>query len=90
VPDEAAPEPSPELQAIEEEMSRRHWEAWLDMRVPALGNKSPRQAARTVRGRERVEALLAEFERQAANERASAAGHIAAVRDEPGLTKLSG
>ena len=44
-------------------MSRRHWEAWLDTRVPALGNKTPRQAARTASGRERLEALLAEFDR---------------------------
>jgi hypothetical protein len=52
-----------ELQAIEDEMVRQHWEDWLDTRVPALGNKTPRQAARTAGGRERVEALLAEFDR---------------------------
>lgn len=88
--DAAAPEPSPEFQAIEEEMSRRHWEAWLDTRVPALGNKSPRQAARTAGGRERLEALRAEFERYAANEGASAAGHVATVSDELGLKKPAG
>ena len=50
---ESTPQPSPELQAIEEEMLREHWEGWLDTRVPALGNKTPRQAVRTAGGRER-------------------------------------
>ncbi|MBI2832871.1 MAG: hypothetical protein HYX76_00410 [Acidobacteria bacterium] len=30
---------------------------WLDTRAPALENKTPRQAARTARGRERLDAL---------------------------------
>lgn len=85
--DEPAPESSLELQAIQEEMSRRHWAAWLDTRVPALGNKTPRQAARTVRGRERLDALLVDFERHAAGESPSAATHLAAIRSELGLTK---
>ncbi len=37
----------------------------IDTRVPALGNRTPRQAARTARGRERLEALLADFARKA-------------------------
>ena len=53
----------PDLQHMEEEMARRHWRAWLDTRVPALANRTPRQAARTPGGRERLEALLAQFER---------------------------
>ena len=39
----------------------QHWEAWLNEKVPALGNQTPRQAARTPLGRERLEALLAEY-----------------------------
>lgn len=39
----------------------RHWEAWMDVALPALGNITPREAARTPLGRERLEALLAEF-----------------------------
>lgn len=85
--DEPAPVPSPELQAIEEEMSRAHWEGWLDTRVPALGNKTPRQAARTAQGRERLEALLAEFDRDAADGPSSIAAHLAAIRDALALTK---
>ena len=59
---------TPELQALSDEMMRRHWEAWLDERVPALGNKTPRQAARTPKGRERLMALLGEFDRRAESE----------------------
>jgi hypothetical protein len=57
-----------ELQALNDEMMRRHWEGWLDERVPALGDKTPRQAARTAKGRERLGALLGEFDRRAESE----------------------
>jgi hypothetical protein len=54
-------EQQPEVQEYMRQMSERHWDAWLDTRLPALGNRTPRQAARTADGRERLEALLAEF-----------------------------
>jgi hypothetical protein len=58
------PEPaSPELEAIEAELARKHWDAWVDTKVPALGNKTPRQAARSAAGRERLEALLSGYVR---------------------------
>jgi hypothetical protein len=88
--DESAPEPSPQLQAIQEEMIREQWEGWLDTRVPALGNKTPRQAARTARGRERLEALLAGFDRDAVEGRSSIAAHLAAIRDALALAKPLG
>jgi len=64
--DDAAPglpslESTPEGRAFLEDANRRHWETWLDDKVPALGNLTPRQAAKTPLGRERLEALLAEF-----------------------------
>jgi hypothetical protein len=34
----------------------------VDQRLPALGNQTPREAARTPAGRERLEALLHEFD----------------------------
>jgi hypothetical protein len=52
---------SPEVEAIEAELRRRHSEAWLDTRIPALANRTPRQAAKTARGRERLEAVLDEI-----------------------------
>jgi hypothetical protein len=53
---------SPEIRAYVKEMMKAHWEAWLDIPLPALKNQTPRQAARTRKGRERLEALLLEFE----------------------------
>ncbi|MDO8678926.1 MAG: DUF2384 domain-containing protein [Acidobacteriota bacterium] len=85
--DEATPESSPELEAIQAEMNRKHWEAWLDTRVPALGNKTPRQAARTARGRERLEALLADFDRDAVDGREGLSAHLATIRKALALTK---
>jgi SEC-C motif len=51
----------PEVQEYMRQMGQRHWDAWLDTRLPALGNRTPREAAQTPAGRERLEALLAEF-----------------------------
>ena len=59
------PERTPETQALEAELMQRHWDAWIDTKVPALGNRTPRQAAKTARGRERLEALLNDFARSA-------------------------
>jgi hypothetical protein len=39
-----------------------HYRRWLDEPLPALGGKTPRKAARTHRGRARVEALLKDIE----------------------------
>ena len=52
---------NPEVQAYLQEMAARHWDAWLDTRLPVLGNRTPRQAARSADGRERLAALLADF-----------------------------
>ena len=38
---------SPELQALEAQLARKRWEAWLDTKIPALGNRTPRQAAKS-------------------------------------------
>ena len=55
--------PRPEQFAeLEAEFQRQHWEAWVDQPVPALNNLTPREAARSAGGRERLEALLADFE----------------------------
>ena len=43
-------------------MAKAHWESWFDERIPALDNKTPRQAAKTKIGREKLEALLLQYE----------------------------
>lgn len=53
----------PEVQAMIREEMRRHYREWLDMKIPLLGNKTPRQAVRSRDGRELVEGLLLQLER---------------------------
>ena len=53
----------PEVQEQVAEMIRKHWEGWVDQDIPALGGKSPRDAVKTTDGREAVEALLHDAER---------------------------
>jgi hypothetical protein len=50
---------APELTA---EFLEQHWDAWLDSPVPALGDVTPREAAETPAGREKLAALLDDFE----------------------------
>ena len=54
----------PEVRAKVEEMARDHYARWLDEPVPALGGKTPREAARSKTGRAKLEALLEDFERR--------------------------
>lgn len=53
----------PEVQEQVKEMAKKHWENWFDSPIPALNNKTPREAAKTELGRERLEALLLQYER---------------------------
>jgi hypothetical protein len=55
-------ESKPEVQAMLKEMGLKHWQNWLDMPLPALKDETPRQSAKTKIGRERLEALLLQFE----------------------------
>ena len=79
------PPNAPELQALTDEMTRRHWMAWLDERVPALANKTPRQAARTAKGRERLLALLGGFDQRAESESAATREALHEVRRQLGI-----
>ncbi len=44
-------------------MIDKHWQNWVDDKIPALGGKSPREAVKSADGREAVEALLKDAER---------------------------
>jgi hypothetical protein len=80
----------PEVQARLRAMAAAHWQSWLDEKIPALNNRTPRQASRTAKGRERLEALLQQFEWQAeggANE--PFAPDLAALRAELGLVEAT-
>lgn len=76
---------SPELEAIETGLARKHWDAWLDTKVPALGNRTPRQAARTASGRERLEALLADYSQKSVSSRNAFGPDIGMLKRKLGL-----
>ena len=44
------------------EVKERHYADWADQPLPALGDKTPRQAVRTKTGRDQVDLLLKVFE----------------------------
>ena len=75
----------PELEAIEAELARKHWDAWLDTKVPALGNRTPRQAAKTASGRERLEALLADYSQKSVSGRNAFEPDIGTLKRKLGL-----
>jgi len=53
----------PEVQEQLSGMIGKHWESWVDDKIPALGGKTPKQAVKTADGREAVKALLQDAER---------------------------
>lgn len=61
---EALPSPydMPEVQVQLKLMAKKHWENWFDSPIPALNNQTPREAAKTKTGRERLRALLLHYE----------------------------
>ena len=58
----AEPESPPELQAVLRQVLDRHYADWPDSRLPALGGRTPRQAAASKTLRPRLVAILKEFE----------------------------
>jgi hypothetical protein len=77
----------PEVRAMMREMNERHWAAWLDDKVPALGNVTPREAAKSRQGRERLEALLAEFAWRAKEMPPEQRPDVAGLRKSLGLDR---
>jgi hypothetical protein len=61
--EQAALAAQPEVQQAIREHMRSHYRAWVDERIPALGNRTPRKAVCDSDGREAVEALIAQIER---------------------------
>lgn len=54
--------PSPEAAKFVREYKAKHYEAWLDESIPALGGATPREAAKNPLGREMLLQLLKEME----------------------------
>ncbi|MCI0652578.1 MAG: SEC-C domain-containing protein [Planctomycetes bacterium] len=53
----------PEVKAKIAEMMAKHYERWVDEKIPALGGRTPLEAVRDSAGREAVQALVAQIER---------------------------
>lgn len=80
------PEDIPELAAAQRELMERHYREWLDVPVPALGNRTPREAANVKQLRARLRDLVDSIENQAEREARSGRGFdVAFMRKELGL-----
>ncbi len=68
-------------------MMRTHWEKWPDMVLPALHGKTPRQAVREKLGRQLVNVILEDAERNCrnANGTMGSLDNLLKVRRELGL-----
>lgn len=60
-----------EMRAIVQEFTERHWMSWPNEPVPALDGRTPAEAVKDPDGREIVEALLIQFERDERRKRSS-------------------
>ncbi len=77
--------PPPGAEELMREMKARHYAEWVDQPVPALGDRTPRQAARTKAGRARVDLLLKDCENREARLPAEERFDFSALRRELGL-----
>jgi len=75
----------PEAPQMIREMKERHYADWADRPLPALGGKTARQAVRSARGRERVDALLKGIEHGEATLPLAERFDVSALRRSLGL-----
>jgi len=79
-------ESQPEIQAMLKEMAVKHWEDWLDIPLPVLQNKTPRESAKTAQGLERLDALFLQFKGMSNDANAPFNPDINALKKELGIT----
>lgn len=75
-----------EFLAVAREFKARHYQAWMDTEVPALGGQTPRQAARRVSSRKQVELLLRDIENREARLPEAERFDFAPIRAELGVS----
>jgi hypothetical protein len=63
----------------------RHYATWPDTAIPFLGDKTPRQAARSRRGREELALLLKDMENHEARQPAGTRFDVNVLRRELGI-----
>jgi len=79
--------PTAEEQAVVLAFKERHYEQWLDESLPVLDGKTPREAARTKSGRERLTMILNDFELVESHQPESARFDVGTLRRALGLTE---
>ncbi len=80
----------PEVRAQIEQIQRRHYESWPEIPLPALNGRTPLEAVQDDDGREIVDALIAQFERDASRMQVPVGAEtFAALRRRLGLTSMS-
>jgi len=87
-PAEPASEIPPEVrQQVITKFMERHFAAWPDTKLPALGGKTPREAVKTAAGRRKVSALLRDFQNSEEHKRRDGEPYydITRLRAELGL-----
>lgn len=87
--------PEPRVSDIPAEVQRdvitqykeQHYRTWPDIALPALGGKTPRQAAKTPKGKNLLDELLRDFQKREEQERQRGRGFydINRLRQELGL-----
>jgi hypothetical protein len=84
----AAPEPmDADVQEVIRNQKVSHYESWLDTSIPALGGKTPKQAARNPRGRDALNALLKTIENAEAREPAAIRYDVNILRRALGIVE---
>jgi len=79
----SAPEPPPpEAEQIVLEFKQRHYADWIDQPLPALGGKTPREAAGTAQGRAAVDVLLKDMENHEQRSAGGSAFDFSGIRRE--------
>jgi hypothetical protein len=79
------PPSSPEVSEALTQWLEQYSAAWIDQPVPALGDMTPREAARTRAGRERLDVLLKQMENDAARMPGPGTMDVGRIRAELGL-----
>ena len=79
------PAPSPEDERFAAEHKARHYAEWPDLPLPALGQETPREFARTAAGRREVDLLLKHMENMEQRAGGAAPFDFSIIRDELGI-----
>lgn len=77
-----------ETTELERELLLKYYRDWCDMKIPAFGNRTPRQAIKTEQGRNQLKEMLLDLENQQLHKKREGLGYIPvvkAIRDELGF-----